>query len=109
MKKYKEFREGTLYDKFKKCFEEGYRPLNISEAFEYRNKSTDGLWVSNYIINEKNKIIKSMDDVELIKSKNGFLWWVGYLGDYNYCGAFGYKYFDFLNYDNGRLVGVKIK
>lgn len=103
MKIYKEFTEGTLYDKLMQCFGEGYRPMTADEFLEYQNENDVSSYVANASVNGKNIIIKTKEDVEALKISDGWLLWFGSLGNDN---SFTIGY-DNLDNSNGRLFGVK--
>jgi hypothetical protein len=101
MKQYKIYTDGTLRDKFKQCFKDGYRPLTIEEVFKYQNgKDKLGTYCSNGIRKCKHIIITKKTDFDTF---DGQLWWVGSLG--YYCSANGY--YNLLDV-GGRLIGVKV-
>ena len=104
-KEYKLYEKGNLYDKFKQCFNDGYRPITFDELMEYQNTNNVSSYVANAVINGINVTIRSMHDVERVKSESGRFWWVGSLGYYyGIAGGGGSLYFD-----GGRLVGVREK
>ena len=100
---YKIFEGGILKEVLKKLLDEGYFPLNLKEAYDWKKKNKYTNWVITstiYIKGEiRNATRKELENIEETYKKGCLL--VADSNDNN--GIDG----DNLLYDNGRFVGWK--